>query len=180
MMKAPYAKLAMVMLLAAGAIFTGGALVSAQDKVDTELAAAITQLTPEQKTALLVLVNGIVRANAPQESAEEGAMKAVKAYVKAAEDADVEALMAQISENFSHNEVGNKAALRGFVDQLKTEGKLEDIRGNAAEAKTEVEDGVVTVYPVELEGIFGTVTYEFKLKKEGESWKIVGFEMTGV
>lgn len=180
MMKTPYANLVMITLLAAVAIFTGGALVSAQDKVDAELTAAITKLSVEQKAALLVLVNGLVQANAPQESPEEGAMKAVKAYVKAAEDADVEALMAQISDNFSHNEVGNKAALRGFVEQIKTEGKLEDIRGNTAEAKTEVEDGVVTVYPVELEGIFGTVTYEFKLKKEGEAWKIVGFEMTGV
>lgn len=179
-MNAPYTKLVMIVLLAAGAVFAGGALVNAQDKVDAELAAAITKLNAEQKAALLVLVNGIVQGNAPQESPEEGAMKTVKAYVKAAEDADVEGLMAQISDHFNHYEVGDKAALRGFVEQIKTEGKLEDIRGNTADAKTEVEDDVVTVYPVELEGIFGTVTYEFKLKKEGDSWKIVGFDITGI
>ena len=88
--------------------------------------------------------------------------------------------MGLISDNFSHYEVGDKAALRGFVDQVKTEGMLEDITGNTEEAKTKVEGDTVTVYPVELEGIFGTVTYEFNLKKEGDAWKIVGFEMTGV
>ncbi len=179
-MKPSYSHLAMAAVLAAGAVFTGGALVHAQGSVDTELSTAITKLSPEQKAALLVLVNGIVEATAPQESPEVGAMKTVKAYVKAAEDADVEGLMAQISDNFSHYEVGDKAALRGFVDQVKTEGMLEDITGNTEEAKTEVEGDIVTVYPVELEGIFGTVTYEFKLKKEGDAWKIVGFDMTGV
>ncbi len=179
-MKSSYTHFAVAAVLAAGAVFTGGTLVNAQDSVETDLSTAITKLSPEQKAALLVLVNGIVQASAPQESPEEGAMKTVNAYVKAAEDADVEGLMAQISDNFSHYEVGDKAALRGFVDQVKTEGMLEDIAGNTAEAKTEVEGDVVTVYPVELEGIFGTVTYEFKLKKEGEVWKIVGFDMTGV
>ena len=179
-MKPTYANVAIATLLAASALFTGGTLVNAQDTVDAELSSAITKLSPDQKAALLVLVNGIVQAGTPQESPEDGAMKTVKAYVKAAEDADVEALMAQISDGFNHYEVGDKAALRGFVDQVKTEGMLEDITGNTAEAKTEIEGDVVSVYPVELEGIFGTVTYEFKLKKEGEVWKIVGFEMTGV
>ena len=179
-MKSSYTHLIVAAMLAAGATFAGGALVNAQDSVESELSTAITKLSPEQKAALLVLVNGIVQATGPQESPEEGAMKTVKAYVKAAEDADVEGLMAQISDNFSHYEVGDKAALRGFVDQVKTEGMLEDITGNTAEAKSEIEGEIVSVYPVELEGIFGTVTYEFKLKKEGESWKIVGFDMTGV
>ncbi len=179
-MKSSYTHFAVSAVLAVAAIFTGGALVNAQDSVDTELSTAITKLTAEQKAALLVLVNSIVQSAGPQESPEEGAMKTVKAYVKAAEDADVEGLMAQISDNFNHYEVGDKAALRGFVDQVKTEGMLEDITGNTEEAKTEVEGDIVTVYPVELEGIFGTVTYEFKLKKEGDTWKIVGFDMTGV
>lgn len=179
-MKPTHTQIAIVALLAIGALFTGAALASAEDAVDSELSTAITKLNPEQKAALLVLVNGIVEAGAPQESPEEGAMKTVKAYVKAAEDADVEALMGLISDNFSHYEVGDKAALRGFVDQVKTEGMLEDITGNTEEAKTKVEGDTVTVYPVELEGIFGTVTYEFNLKKEGDAWKIVGFEMTGV
>jgi len=145
-----------------------------------DLAATLAKLSPERKAALLVLVNGIVEASASQESPEEGAMKTVKAYVKAAEDADVEMLMTQISENFNHYEVGDKAGLKAFVDQVKTEGMLEDITGNTADAKTTVEGDVVTVFPVELEGIFGTATYEFQLKKELDTWKIVGFEMTGV
>lgn len=146
----------------------------------SDLSAKLARLSPEQKAAMLVLVNGIVEASASKETPEEGAMKTVKAYVKAAEDADVEMLMTLISENFHHDEVGDKAALKVFVDEVKTEGKLEDITGNTADAETTVEGDVVTVYPVELEGIFGTVTYQFRLKKEADAWKIVGFVMSGV
>jgi hypothetical protein len=153
---------------------------SAEGASVNDLSATLAKLSPERKAALLVLVNGIVEASASQESPEEGAMKTVKAYVKAAEDADVEMLMTQISENFNHYEVGDKAGLKAFVDGVKTEGMLEDITGNTADAKTTLEGDVVTVYPIELEGIFGTVTYEFQLKKEVDAWKIVGFEMTGV
>lgn len=179
-MKLIVKKFIVVALLAAGAGFMGNAIAGAQDAVETELSTAIAKLNAEQKAALLVLVKGIVQANAPQDSPEEGAMKTVKAYVKAAESGDVEGLVAQISDNFSHHEVGDKAALRGFVERVKADGMLEDITGNIEDAKTEVEGDVVTVYPVELEGLFGTVTYEFKLKKEGDAWKIVGFDMTGI
>jgi len=148
--------------------------------LDAELQATVAQLTPEQKSALLVIVKGLLQAAAPQESPEEGAMKTVEAYVKAAETLDIDILMAQVSDQFNHHEVGDKAALRGWIEQYKTEGMLEDIKGNTAEAKTEVDGDVVTVYPVEMEGLFGTVTYEFKLKKDGDAWKIVGFDMTGV
>lgn len=179
-MKFTYTHLAIAVLLSASIVFTGGTPVSAEDAIDAQLGAAVAKLSAEQKSALLVLVNGIVEASAPQESPEEGAMKTVKAYVKAAEDADVDMLMAQISENFNHYEAGDKAGLKAFVDGVKAEGMLEDITGNTADAKTTVEGDVVTVHPVELEGIFGTVTYEFQLKKEGDTWKIVGFEMSGV
>lgn len=153
---------------------------TAEETVEAALTAAIQKLNEEQQAALLVLVNGIVAAAATHESPEAGAMKTVKAYVKAAEDMDVDALMAQISEQFTHEEVADKAALRAFVEQFKTEGKLEDITGNVEAAKTTVTGDEVTVYPVELEGLFGTITYDFRLKKEGDAWKIVGFDMTGL
>jgi hypothetical protein len=201
--------LVIAVFMSVGTVLTGGAPVSAQDAIESKLIAAVSKLnadqkaalqvlvsglvgtstqstvpatlatlSPEQKSALLVLLNGIVAGGA-QESPEEGAMKTVKAYVKAAEDADVETLMAQVSENFNHYEAGNKAGLKAFVERVKSEGMLEDISGNTADARTTVEGDVVRVYPVELEGIFGTVTYEFQLKKEGDVWKIVGFEMSG-
>jgi hypothetical protein len=179
-LSAASAKLGTEQRAALHVLATGLVGANAADASGGDLAAKLARLSPEQKAALLVLVNGIVEAGESKESPEEGAMKTVRAYVKAAEEADVEMLLAQISENFSHIEVGNKAGFRKFVDEVKTEGKLEDIRGNTADAKTTVEGDVVTVYPVELEGIFGTVTYEFKLKKEADTWKIVGFEMSGV
>lgn len=179
-MKSPLLHIALTVTLALTLTLLPARHTTAEESVDAALTSAITKLNDEQKAALLVLVNGIVAATAAQETPAEGAMKTVKAYVKAAEEMDVDALMAQISEHFTHEEVADKAALRAFVEEFKMEGKLEDITGNVAEAKTTVTGDEVTVYPVELEGLFGTITYDFRLKKEGDAWKIVGFEMTGL
>jgi hypothetical protein len=168
-----------IVLVAAAATFWGTASVNAENTVDAELTTAIGKLSPEQKAALLVLVKGIVEAQV-QESPADGAMKTVAAYVKAAESAELETLMNLISDEFSHYEVGDKAGYRSFLEQVKGDGMLEDIKGNLADAKAEVKGDTVTVYPVELEGLFGTVTMEFELKKSGPDWKIVGLDMTGV
>lgn len=179
-MKSPLLHLTVTLTLTLSLVALPAHRSAAEESVEASLTTAIQKLNDEQKAALLVLVNGIVAATAAQETPAEGAMKTVKAYVKAAEDMDVDALMAQISEHFTHEQVADKAALRAFVEEYKTEGKLEDITGNVADAKTTVTGDQVTVYPVELEGLFGTITYDFRLKKEGDTWKIVGFDMTGL
>ena len=174
-------------------VLGGAVYASADNHEGDELNEAIAQLSPEQKAALLVLVNGIVAAKTPAASAvsdpqppapavspEEGAMKTVKAYVKAAEEGDIEGLVGCFSDSFDHYELGDKNGLKAFIEGVEAEGMLEDISGNTDEAEAEVDGDTVTVYPVELEGLFGTVTYEFELKEEGGEWKIVAFDMTGV
>lgn len=145
---------------------------------DAELSAAIARLSVEQKAALLVLVKGIVDAQSAGESPADAAMKAVAAYVKAAEAGDLDGIMEQIADDFSHYQVGDKIGYRGFLDQVKADGMLEDIKGNTAEAKAEVKGDTVVISPVELEGIFGTVTMEFELRDYGDSWRIFGMEMS--
>jgi len=147
---------------------------------DDELSAAIAKLNAEQKAALLVLVKGIVDAQSAQVSPVDGAMKTVAAYVKAAESGDVDGLVACFSDSFNHYELGDKAGLRKFLEGVEAEGMLEGITGNVRLAEAEVKGDTVVVYPVELEGIFGTVTYELELKDEAGEWKIVGFDMSGV
>ena len=159
----------------------GGAVYAAADSHEgDELGKAIAQLSAEQKAALLVLVNGIVAAKAPAVSPKEGALNTVKAYVKAAEEGDIEGLINCFSDSFDHYELGDKNGLKKFLEGVEAEGMLEDISGNTDDAEAEVDGDTVTVYPVELEGLFGTVTYEFELKEEGGEWKIVAFDMTGV
>ncbi len=166
----------LALTLAVGGAFSA----MAADQGSDELSKAIAQLNAEQKAALLVLVNGIVKANAPAESPAEGAMKTVNAYVKAAEAANIDGMMACFSESFDHYELGNKAGMRTFLEGAEAEGMLEDMTGNVEDAEAEVDGDTVTVYPVELEGLFGTATCELELKKENGVWKIVGFDMTGV
>lgn len=179
-MKKLCAVCAAALLLALGAVSTGNAGARADTTVEAELSEAIGQLNAEQKAALLVLVKSIVDAEAGKESPAAGAMKTVNAYVKAAEAADIDGLMEQFSDNFSHYEVGDKIGYRNFLEGVKADGMLEDITGFTGDAKAEVSGDTVTVHPVDLEGLFGTVTMEFELKQEGKTWKIVGMDMQGV
>ncbi len=178
-MSTPFLKSLLIPAFAIVFVFTGALNATADNHESDELTQAIAQLNAEQKAALLVLVKGIVEAKAPAVSPKEGAMKTVAAYVKAAEEGDIDSLLACFSEEFDHYELGDKAGLRKFIEGVEAEGMLEDITGTTEEAEAEVDGETVTVYPVELEGIFGTVTYEFELKAEGDAWKIVAFEMTG-
>jgi len=166
--------------LLVGAAYSGHLRAHAENTVDAQLSQAIAKLSDEQKAALLVLVKGIVEAKPAGESPAEAAMKTIAAFIKAAEAGDVDAMMAQVSEKFNHYEVGGKADYRAYMDGVKTEGMLEDIKGSMEDAKAEVKGDTVKVYPVELEGIFGTVTFEFDLKNDGDKWRIVGLDMTGV
>lgn len=166
----------LALTLACAGTFT----VSAAHHEGDELTKAIAQLNPEQKAALLVIVKGIVDAKGAKASPTEGAMKTVATYVKATEDGDIDAAMACFSEKFDHYELGDKSGLRAFFEGAEAEGMLEDISGTTEDAEAEVDGDTVTVYPVEMEGIFGTVTFEFELKDEGGEWKIVTLDMTGV
>lgn len=169
-------------LLAITGLILGGLPVRAESaaNADAELSAAIARLSVEQKAALLVLVKGIVDAQNTGASPTDAAMKAVSAYVEAAEAGDLDTLMEQIADDFSHYEVGDKIGYRGFLDRVKADGMLEDIKGNTADAKAVVKGDTVVISPVELEGIFGTVTMEFELRDYGGSWRIFGMEMSGV
>ena len=171
---------ALVPVVALTLVFSGAMTASAAHHEGDALTKAIAQLNADQKAALLVLVKGIVDAKAPQSSPTEGALETVAAYVKATESGDIDAAMACFSENFDHYELGDKEGLRQFFEGAESEGMLEDISGNTEDAEAELDGDTVTVYPVELEGLFGTVTFEFELKAENGAWKIVSLDMTGV
>src|SRR5690606_7658241 len=116
-------------------VFAGTVNATADESKENELTQAIAQLNDDQKAALLVLVKGIVEAKAPKESPADGAMKTVAAYVKSAEDGDIDALLACFSEDFDHYELGDKAGLRKFIEGVEAEGMLEDITGSTEDAE---------------------------------------------
>jgi len=111
----------------------------------------------------------------------ESITKTLETWKAGMETKDVAKLGEAMSDKFNHYEWGNK---QGMLDFLKTQfeqGTLEGAKIDATNAKTTIENGVATVYPVGLTAPFGTATIEFKLEKEADGiWRATGITVEGV
>lgn len=110
-----------------------------------------------------------------------GILKALDAWKAGMETKDIAKLGSGISDKFNHYEWGNKQQMLDFLKSQFDQGTLDGAKINAANAKTKIENGIATVYPVELVASFGTATIEFKLQKEADGvWRATGINVEGV
>ena len=110
-----------------------------------------------------------------------GIQKALDNWKAGMEGKDIAKLGAGISDKFNHYEWGNKQQMLDFLKSQFDQGTLDGAKVNAANAKTKIENGIATVYPVELTASFGTATIEFKLQKETDgAWRATGINVEGV
>ncbi len=114
-------------------------------------------------------------------SDDDGIKAALENWKAGMESKDIAKLGAGISDKFNHYEWGNKQQMLDFLKSQFDQGTLDGAKINAANAKTKIENGVATVYPVELVASFGTATIEFKLAKETDGvWRATGINVEGV
>jgi len=104
----------------------------------------------------------------------------IAAFVKAAGESDVEAMMSGISENFEHYEFGDKEGFEEFMTQAVDMGYLEDLELDMDDAEVEQDGDTMLIYPVELAGAFGSVTLEFEVKQEDGNWMVIGMDISGM
>lgn len=169
---------------------------AAADDITKKLQDRIATLSTEQQAALLLLLNQLgggdgEAAAAPaaeaapaatEKSVEELAKEGVQSWVDAAKKGDIDGMMSFVSEDFEHYEYGDKAGLRDFLQQAQDMGYLEDLSASMEDTEIENEDdGTVILYPVDIEGMFGALTFEFVLKKEDDGkYRMVGMDVSGL
>ena len=90
---------------------------------------------------------------------------------------DLDKLLTYYSDDFSHYEFGDKAGLKEFLEGAKDMGYLDDIEVSMEQATTTIEGDTATIYPVIIEGTFGSTEIEFTSKKEGDTWKVIGMDI---
>ncbi len=176
-----------VAVLMAGAFFPQA--VSAEEAgLTAKLQAQVAALSMEQQAALYLLLTELAEGSdaAPAVLAPKVAFeKAMATFMKAVETEDLDAVMGLISEDFDFYEVGDKAALRDFLEGAVDMGYVEmyadDIEIITDDAEFEREGDEVTVYPVDVEGAFGSVTIEFVAQLEEDGvWRITGLDISGI
>jgi len=91
---------------------------------------------------------------------------------------DIDGLLEHYSDDFYNYEVGDKDGLKGFLEDAKTMGYLDNLEVDLDEAETEIDGDTASVSPVILNGVFGTVTLGFDLIKKDGEWQITNMEIS--
>ncbi len=97
------------------------------------------------------------------------------------EAGDIDAIMAPVSDDFSHYEWTTKDTLRAFIHSALAQGELDNAEVDLQYAEyTQNPDGTWTVYPVELMAVFGSASLEAVFQREAGTWRITTMEVEGI
>jgi hypothetical protein len=160
----------------------------AQDDIVKKLQDRIASLTTEQQAALLLLLDQLdgagesAVATSEEKSLRELGEEGIQQWIGFANKGDINGMMSTVSEDFEHYVYGDKAGLQGFVQQALDMGYLKDLEASTEDTEIEEEDdGTIIAYPVDIEGTFGVITFEFVMKKEDDGeYRMVGMDVSGL
>ena len=132
----------------------------------------------------------VAEAPAPAAKPEDEVMATVKEIVAAILVGDTDKLLTLVSEDFEHPEVGDKEAVKDYVQMGKDMGYLDDVpklikendgKISLEDAEVEIKNGEATVYPIDASASMGAVSVELVLKKEADGkWRVIGGDADGI
>ncbi len=93
---------------------------------------------------------------------------------------DMDKFLSTISENFSARQAEDKETLAGFIEQAIEAGYLEEAEVSTEDAQFTFENGVCSVYPVDLASMAGSVAVELTFTKEDAGWMVTGMDVDGI
>ena len=129
---------------------------------------------------VMVLVIAVGCATGPKGPTDEELVAAqALAFSEALMSKDLDGVMATVSEDFYHPEVGDKEALKDMVGQAIDAGYFDDGEMDMEGSETVVEGDTATVYPIVLSSGAGSVTIGLSLKKGEDGWMIVELDVEG-
>jgi len=123
------------------------------------------------------LIERGMRALAPPADPEEAIRLALQGWARGLQSQDLDRAMLSYSEHFEHEEYGDRAGMREFLQQAKDLGYLSGMEVTLEDAEVRLRNGTAQVRPIELHGNFGQLTTAFTLRRENGHWRIIRFEM---
>jgi len=106
---------------------------------------------------------------------EDFIMGTLNSFKTGLEALDIDKMMTCFSEDFSSNQIGGKDELRTVLEDYKNGGDLNNARVDMAVANfTTLEDGTISVFPVDVRTDAGMAVLEFKVKQDMDGvWRAV-------
>lgn len=93
---------------------------------------------------------------------------------------DLEGAMAAVSPEFTHHEYSTKEDLKFFLDQAILMGYLDDIKIISTDAEVKIDGDKAVIYPIDIEGAFGSVTLELVIEKKDGKWMLTTMDAFGL
>ena len=150
-------------------------LVSNRDSMIAEARAALAG-TPVCAKAAVEAAPAAAKEQAPEEIALAG----VRTFLEKLAAKDVKAAMAMVSDKFTNDEYGDKEGLQLFLENAADAGYLDGVEVEMKDAKVKLSGDSATVYPVDINGSFGSATAEIVCCKVDGTWKLSGLEISGI
>lgn len=119
---------------------------------------------------------------APAEAAPtaETLLNLAKEFLGKVAAKDLDGAMAGVSENFEHYEYGKKEELKSFLEEAKQSGFLDDLKVITDDTEVKIEGDKAVLYPIDVEGFFGSFTLELTCQKEGDKWLVTTMDIFGI
>jgi len=124
---------------------------------------------------------GGAAAPAAAAQTDEQALREMLDKAKAAVAAkDTAGILALVSENFYHPQVGGKASAKQFLQMGVDSGYADGAQLKADSIKIDIKGDTATGYPIYASSNMGSVTVGVTVKKEGGKWLITSVEVEGI
>lgn len=150
------------------------------ESLTEKLQALVADLSAEQQEAVLTLIQSANAGSEDAASPEEAVLAVLTDMGNAATAGDLDKVMTYFSEDFEHYEYGDKAGWKQFQQDAVDQGYWEGIEFDGSEAEIKIDGDSASVYPVDVTGAFGSLTFEYILKNEDGTWRIVEFDVSGL
>lgn len=111
---------------------------------------------------------------------EDAVLNKAKEFMSKVAAKDLDGAMAGVSDKFEHYEYGSKDELKSFLEEAKASGYLDDLKVITDDVEVKIEGDKAVVYPIDVEGLFGSFTLELTCTKEGDTWKLTTMDIFGI
>lgn len=119
---------------------------------------------------LMVFISGC------QESQKQDVKNVLTQWQDAYAKQDINGIMAVYSEDYRGSQGEQKAQVREFLEDMKSQGYLNNTKMNIKDIQIEVDGDIATVAPITYTGDWGQMDIKNTFKKEGSTWRTISGE----
>jgi len=127
-----------------------------------------------------VLFVGCATGSQKSVTPEEEISVQLEKWSEAMVSKDIDSIMALFSDKFAHYAWENKEGARTFIEEAIDLGYLDDVKVILDDAAIKVDGDVGSIYPVDLEGAFGSLSMELIVGHENGTWLLTGMDAPGL